>query len=79
MVKFLQHRSGDDPVIRLIIRMLNRRIMEDGLIRATEQGTPQGAIVSFLLSYIYLHYVSDLRFSQWVSRQSRGEAYYFRS
>jgi group II intron reverse transcriptase/maturase len=78
MVKFLRHRIGDERVIRLIIRMLKSGIMEDGLVHATEEGTPQGSIVSPLLSNIYLHYVLDLWFSRRVSRQSRGEAYYFR-
>lgn len=78
MIKFLRHRIGDERVIRLIIRMLKSGIMEDGLTQATEEGTPQGSILSPLLSNIYLHYVLDLWFSRRVSRQSRGEAYYFR-
>jgi len=78
MVKFLRHRIGDERVIRLIIRMLKSGIMEDGLERATEKGTPQGSILSPLLSNIYLHYVLDLWFSRRVSKQSRGEAHYFR-
>jgi group II intron reverse transcriptase/maturase len=78
MVKFLRHRIGDERVIRLIIRMLKSGIMEDGLTRATEEGTPQGSILSPLLSNIYLHYVLDLWFRRQVSSQSRGEAYYFR-
>ena len=78
MIKFLRHRIGDERVIRLIIRMLKSGIMEDGLVRATEKGTPQGSILSPLLSNIYLHYVLDLWFSRRVSKQSRGEAYYYR-
>ncbi len=78
MIKFLRHRIGDERVIRLIVRMLKSGIMEDGLVRATEEGTPQGSMVSPLLSNIYLHYVLDLWFSRRVSKQSRGEAYYYR-
>ena len=78
IVKFLRHRIGDERVIRLIIRMLKSGIMEEGLVRATEEGTPQGSMISPLLSNIYLHYVLDLWFSRRVSSQSRGEAYYFR-
>jgi len=78
MIKFLRHRIGDERVIRLIIRMLKSGIMEEGLVRATEEGTPQGSILSPLLSNIYLHYVLDLWFSKRVRGQSRGEAYYFR-
>jgi group II intron reverse transcriptase/maturase len=40
LVKFLRHRIGDERVIRLIIRMLKSGIMEDGLVRAGERGTP---------------------------------------
>ena len=78
MVKFLRHKIGDERVIRLVIRMLKNGIMEEGLVRATERGTPQGSILSPLLSNIYLHYVLDLWFSWRVRRQCRGEAYYFR-
>jgi group II intron reverse transcriptase/maturase len=78
MIKFLRHRIGDERVIRLIIRMLKSGIMEDGLVHASEEGTPQGSILSPLLSNIYLHNALDLWFSRRVRRQSRGEAYYFR-
>jgi RNA-directed DNA polymerase len=78
MVKFLRHRIGDERVIRLIIRMLKSGIMEDGLVIASDQGTPQGSILSPLLSNIYLHYALDLWFSRRECRQSRGKAYLFR-
>jgi len=58
--------------------MLKGGIMEEGLIKATEHGTPQGSILSPLLSNIYLHYALDLWFERRVRKHSRGEAHYFR-
>jgi len=78
MLKFLQHRIGDPRIIRLISRMLKGGILEDGLVKASEKGTPQGSILSPLLSNIYLHYVLDIWFSRRIKSQCRGEAYYFR-
>ena len=78
MLEFLRRRIGDPRIIRLINRMLKGGIMEDGLVKAGETGTPQGSILSPLLSNIYLHYVLDLWFSSRIKRQCRGEAYYFR-
>ena len=78
MLKFLRQRIGDPRIIRLIARMLKGGILEEGLVKATEEGTPQGSILSPLLSNIYLHYVLDLWFSRVVGSQCRGEAYYFR-
>ena len=77
-VKFLRHKTGDERVIRLITRMLKSGIMEDGLTHATTEGTPQGSILSPLLSNIYLHYTLDLWVSRRVRKQSSGEVFYFR-
>jgi RNA-directed DNA polymerase len=78
MLKFLAHRIGDPRIQRLIGRMLRAGIMEDGLVRASEEGTPQGSILSPLLSNIYLHYALDLWFSRRFKKRCKGEAYYFR-
>ncbi len=78
LMKFLEVRIGDQRVLRLIWRMLKGGVMEDGLVEASEKGTPQGAVLSPLLSNIYLHYVLDLWFERRFRRQCRGEAYLFR-
>jgi group II intron reverse transcriptase/maturase len=78
LVKFLRHRIGDERVLRLIIRMLKSGIMEDGIVRASEEGVPQGGNLSPLLSNVYLHYALDLWVERRYKRKCLGEAYYFR-
>ncbi|MBU0638155.1 MAG: group II intron reverse transcriptase/maturase [Planctomycetes bacterium] len=78
LMKFLEHRIGDPRLLRVIRRMLKAGIMEDGLTQTTTQGTPQGSILSPLLSNVYLHYVLDLWFAKRVQPQCRGGAWLFR-
>lgn len=78
LMKFLDRRIGDQRVRRLIIRMLKSGIMEEGLVRASDEGVPQGGNLSPLLSNVYLHYTLDLWFERRFKLACRGEAYYFR-
>ena len=78
MGSFTPLRIGDPRVVGLVWRLLKGGILEDGLVHATEEGTPQGSILSPLLSNVYLHYVLDLWFRHRVRKQCRGEAQYFR-
>jgi RNA-directed DNA polymerase len=78
LMKFLERRIGDERVLRLIVRMLKSGIMEDGLVRASDEGVPQGGNLSPLLSNVYLHYTLDLWFERRFKRTCRGAAYYFR-
>jgi group II intron reverse transcriptase/maturase len=78
LLKFLKHRISDKRVLRLVVRMLKSGVMEDGLVRASDEGVPQGGNVSPILSNVYLHYVLDLWFERRFRRQCRGETYYFR-
>jgi len=55
--------------------MVKAGIMEDGLVQATEIGTPQGAMLSPLLSNVYLHDGLDIWFQRRMRRHCRGEAY----
>jgi len=61
LVRFVEHRIGDDErVLRLIRKWLKAGVMDGGVLTATEIGTPQGAVISPLLANIYLHFVFDL-------------------
>lgn len=43
-------RVGDKRLLRIIRAFLNAGVLEDGLVRATEEGTPQGGPLSPFLS-----------------------------
>lgn len=73
MIKFVEHRIGDKRVVRLIQKWLKAGVMENGLRVATEEGTPQGAVISPLLANIYLHYVYDLWINAWRKRHAAGD------
>ena len=47
-------RVGDKRLLRIIRAFLNAGVMEDGLVGATEEGTPQGGPLSPLLSNLML-------------------------
>ena len=72
LIKLLEKRIGDKRVIRLIQRWFKSGVLEDGAWSDSGLGTAQGAIISPILSNIYLHYVLDLWFHHW-RRQARGD------
>lgn len=73
MLKILQHRIADKRVLRLIEKWLKAGVIEDGKRIASEQGTPQGAVISPLLANIYLHYVFDTWAQNWRKQHARGD------
>ena len=62
--RFLAHRISDPRFLRIIERFLKAGVMEDGVTSASDQGTPQGGLVSPVLANIYLHYTLDLWFEK---------------
>jgi RNA-directed DNA polymerase len=78
LVQFLRQRIGDNRVLRLMRRMVQAGIMEEGLVQATAVGTPQGSMRSPRLSNVSLHDVLALWLPRRVRRPCRGEAYLFR-
>lgn len=72
LIRFLEHRIGDERIIRLVRKWLKAGVLEDGEWSVSETGTPQGAVVSPLLANVYLHYVFDLWAQQWRRREATG-------
>jgi len=65
LLKFVEHRIGDERVIRLIRKWLKAGVLEDGELVEQEEGAVQGGSISPLLANIYLHYVFDLWAQRW--------------
>jgi len=72
LVRFVEHRIADKRVIRHIKKWLNAGVLEDGMMRQSEEGVPQGGSISPLLANIYLHYVFDFWADRWRQKHARG-------
>jgi group II intron reverse transcriptase/maturase len=73
LIRFVEHRIGDKRIIRLIRKWLKAGVLEDGVVKASEMGTAQGAVISPLLANIYLHYSLDLWAERWRRREATGD------
>jgi len=73
MIQFVEHRIGDQRVVRLIRKWLKAGVMDDGRWFETEEGTPQGSVISPVLANLYLHYVLDLWVEAWRKKEAQGE------
>jgi group II intron reverse transcriptase/maturase len=75
MIRMLAERIDDRAFLGLICKWLQAGILDTtGAIIHPVTGTPQGGVVSPVLSNVYLHYVLDLWFEKVVKPRCRGEA-----
>jgi RNA-directed DNA polymerase len=75
---FLQRRVRDGVLLRLIGKWLNAGVLEDGCVTHPETGSPQGGVVSPILSNIFLHYVLDEWFEREVQPRLKGRSFLIR-
>ncbi len=67
-------RIRDGVLLRLIGKWLKAGVVEEGQRKIAESGSPQGGVISPLLSNVYLHYVLDVWFHDVVLPRLKGAA-----
>ena len=76
--EFLDKRVKDGVIRKMIDKWLKAGVMESGNISYPKEGTPQGGIISPILSNIYLHYVLDGWFSEQIQPLLKGKSFIVR-
>ena len=70
----LDQRVTDGVIRRMIGKWLKAGVLEDGLLHLVTEGTPQGGVISPILSNIFLHHVLDAWFEKEVRPRLIGTA-----
>jgi hypothetical protein len=68
----------DPRMLRLVRKFMRAGVSEDSEWSKTVVGTPQGSVISSIISNLFLHYVLDLWVNWWRSHHARGEVYIVR-
>ena len=55
LMSAIEERIVDRQVLKLLRAMLRAGVMEDGAVRRSDAGTPQGGVISPCLCNVYLH------------------------
>ena len=76
--ELLGRRVQDGVITRLIGKWLKAGVWEDGRVSYPQEGTPQGGVVSPIISNIYLHEVLDKWFLEAVQPACRGHTFMVR-
>lgn len=76
--EMISRRVNDGGILRLIGKWLNAGVMEGDKVIYPDTGVPQGAVISPVLSNIFLHYVLDEWFVKEVMPRTKGRCFIIR-
>lgn len=71
---FLDRRVTDGVIRRMIDKWLKAGVLENGLLHYATEGSPQGGVISPILSNIFLHHVLDEWFESEVRPRLAGNS-----
>ena len=75
LLEFIRQRVNDGAILRLIGKWLKAGVMEDERVVYPDRGSPQGGVISPLLSNIFLHYVLDDWFANEATPRLNGNCF----
>ncbi len=78
LLKIIKRRVNDGALIRLIGKWLNAGVMEEETLIHPEKGTPQGGVISPVISNIVLHHVLDRWYVRDVKPRLQGRSFLIR-
>jgi group II intron reverse transcriptase/maturase len=71
LMELLRIRIADENLLWIIRKFLKAGVMKDGVFSETDEGVPQGGVISPILANMYLHYVLDF----WVKAEFKTKGY----
>ena len=78
LLEMLREKISDKRFIRYLSRHLKAGVLSDGDLMMSEEGVPQGSLVSPVLANIFAHHVIDEWFEDVVKHHCAGEVALFR-
>lgn len=75
---FLREKIADKRFIRYILRMFKAGVLSEGELKISDEGVPQGSIVSPILANIYAHKVLDEWVEKIIQPHCKGKVKLFR-
>lgn len=74
----IKRKMNDGRILRLIGKWLNAGVMDASQVTYPDKGTPQGGVISPILSNIFLHYVLDDWFVKEAKPRMKGRTFIIR-
>ena len=78
LINIIRERITDSSIIKLIGKWLKAGVFENDSISYSDKGTPQGGVISPILSNIFLHHVLDDWLVHSVSEKMKGKCFVIR-